>query len=319
MDTENARNDDYTMEFDPTSIKHMGLQMYSALPAVITELVANCWDANASKVDIQLPATPIGSDDAAEIVISDDGIGMSDQDIRDRYLVVGRDRRELDGSDKTPSPFCRKVMGRKGIGKFSGFGIAEEIEVESVQDGKTSRFRMNYEQMRKDGNSKRSISFPSLPPSGEVDKGTRITLRNITKYRKRRFSIDDLRKRLARRFSVIGVNDQFDVRTNNLSISAADRDLKQWLERDKEGKPYIWEYSDVEIEPDTDWRVSGWIGTLDRASSAVNDIECGIVLLARGKMVQEPFVFWAVVGQQFALSYIIGNCTSILSTKMKTQ
>ena len=40
MDTENARNDDYTMEFDPTSIKHMGLQMYSALPAVITELVA---------------------------------------------------------------------------------------------------------------------------------------------------------------------------------------------------------------------------------------------------------------------------------------
>jgi len=36
-------------------------------------------------------------------------------------------------------------------------------------------------------------------------------------------------------------------------------------------------------------------------------IQRGIVIMARGKMVQEPFVFDAVVGQQFALSYIIGE------------
>ena len=35
-----------------------------------------------------------------------------------KYVVTGRDRREDEGSDVTPLPFNRKVMGRKGIGKF---------------------------------------------------------------------------------------------------------------------------------------------------------------------------------------------------------
>jgi len=57
---------------------------------------------------------------------------------------VGRDRRLVESTDKTPLPFERPIMGRKGIGKFSAFGIAQEIEVESVHDGESSRFKMNY-------------------------------------------------------------------------------------------------------------------------------------------------------------------------------
>ena len=49
----------YRMEFDVGTIKHLGLQMYSTLPPVIGELVANGWDANATKVEITIPETPI--------------------------------------------------------------------------------------------------------------------------------------------------------------------------------------------------------------------------------------------------------------------
>ena len=45
----------YKMGFDPATIKHLGFQMYSTLPQVIGELVANAWDANATKVEISLP------------------------------------------------------------------------------------------------------------------------------------------------------------------------------------------------------------------------------------------------------------------------
>ena len=53
--------------------------------------------------------------------------------------------------------------------------------------------------------------------------------------------------------------------------------------------------------------MSGWIGALDRTSQDKDKIERGIALMARGKLVQEPFVFDATVGQQFALSYLIGE------------
>ena len=136
----------YKMEFDPATIKHLGFQMYSTLPQVIGELVANAWDANATEVKISIPVTRI-DEKTSEIVIIDNGIGMADDDVREKYLRIGRDRREKEQlGDETPAPLNRRVMGRKGIGKFSGFGIAKEIVVESVKDEETSHFRMNYEE-----------------------------------------------------------------------------------------------------------------------------------------------------------------------------
>lgn len=300
-----ASKDPFRMEFDVYTIKHLGLQMYSTLPPVIGELVANGWDANATKVEITIPETPI-DEQTSEIVISDDGIGMSDKEIREKYLIVGRDRRENEQSDETPPPYSRKVMGRKGIGKFSAFGIAKEIDVESIKDGEVSHFRMNYDELLERADE-RSIEFPSLDPTQTVSKGTKIILRYITKFKTRRISIAIIRRGLARRFAVIGAQQDFEVVINGSPISPEDRDLKRLLEKDMDGNPYLWKYENEEIQPETGWRVSGWIGALNRTTPDIDGIDRGIVLMARGKLVQEPFVFEAVVGQQFALSYLIGE------------
>lgn len=294
----------YEMKFDIGTIKHLGLQMYSTLPPVIGELVANAWDANATRVDITIPGEPINQE-SSEIIIEDNGIGMADEDIRERYLIIGRDRRERERSDKTPEPYERKIMGRKGIGKFSAFGIAKEIDVESVKNSKTSHFLMNYDELLKK-EKERVIELPQLHPTSTIFNGTKITLRNITRFKNRRISISTIRRGLARRFAVIGAMENFEVVINGTPISPEDRDFKRLLEKDADGKPYIWDY-DEEIEPETDWRVSGWIGALNRTSPAIDNVERGIVLMARGKLVQEPFVFDAVVGQQYALSYLIGE------------
>lgn len=299
-DTENP----YEMKFDIGTIKHLGLQMYSTLPPVIGELVANAWDANATRVDITIPDTPIDQE-RSEIIIKDDGIGMSDEDIRNKYLIIGRDRRADEKTDVTPGENGRKVMGRKGIGKFSAFGIAREIDVESVKNGETRHFLMNYDKLLEEADD-RVIELPQLPSTGTISIGTKITLRYITKFKNRRISIDIIRRGLARRFTVIGAKG-FEVVINNNPISPEDRDLKRLLAKDVNGDPYLWKYNEREIKDETGWTVSGWIGALSRTSPGIDKIDRGIVLMARGKLVQEPFVFDAVVGQQFALSYLIGE------------
>lgn len=305
METNYSDKDKYEMKFDIGTIKHLGLQMYSTLPPVIGELVANGWDANATRVEIIIPEAPLNSENS-EIIIKDNGLGMSDHDIREKYMVTGRDRRESEKLDKTPGPLRRKVMGRKGIGKFSSFGIAKEIEVESCRNGEISRFIMNYDRMLANS-EKRVIEFPSLHPTNTVTEGTKITLRKFTKFRTQRIQILRLRRGLARRFSVIGAQHDFEVVINGTQISPEERNLQALLAKDAEGNPYIWKYDNVDIADNEELPVSGWIGALDRTTPNLDGIDRGIALMARGKLVQEPFVFEANVGQQYALSYIIGE------------
>ena len=306
--TQNVRP--FEMDFDIATIKHLGLQMYSTLPPVIGELVANAWDANATEVEITIPEELI--EDHSQIIIKDNGIGMSDSDLREKYLIVGRDRRESENTEWTPEPHKRPIMGRKGIGKFSAFGIAKEIEIESVRKDKVSHFVMDYDEMLEstqqlESDQRPRAEFPSLDPTGNVSQGTMITLRQITKFRTRPISLKSLRRGLARRFSVIGEKWQFEVIINGDPISVEERDLKRLLAKDADGKPYLWEYDEVEIEPETGWTVTGWIGALERTTDAADGVERGISILARGKLVQEPFLFKAVVGQQYALSYLVGE------------
>ncbi len=200
----------------------------------------------------------------------------------------------------------RAVMGRKGIGKFSPFGIAREIEIETVSEGVTSRFVMNYDRIMKAGKEEK-ISFSNLEPTGNVSEGTLVT-RDLQRYRTQAPRISQLRQGLARRFSVI--SPTFEVIVNGQPITMDERNLQTKLDLDADGKPYLWTYDNVEVQEGSGWTVSGWIGALDRTTQANDGIQRGVAVMARGKLVQEPWVFDATVGQQYALSYLIGELTA---------
>jgi proteasome lid subunit RPN8/RPN11 len=57
--------------------------------------------------------------------------------VRDAYLDVGRDRREVEKTDRSPGG--RLLQGRKGVGKLAGFGIADIVEVQTVHKDKDSK------------------------------------------------------------------------------------------------------------------------------------------------------------------------------------
>ncbi len=62
---------EYTMRLSLSVLDHLGLNLYSNIPAVISEVVANSWDADATVVTIDIDKT------AGAITVTDNGIGMT--------------------------------------------------------------------------------------------------------------------------------------------------------------------------------------------------------------------------------------------------
>src|SRR6185312_1074605 len=171
---------DYELSIDLNALNHLGINLYSNVPAVISEVVANSWDADAENVWIAIDKNQ------GEITITDDGQGMCKDDINRRYLKVGYRKRD----ELTHTPLLRRhVMGRKGIGKLSLFSIADTIEVRSAKpvSGKLSLngFEMNGPQIAKvieQGNpGVKYYPTPIKPATITITKGTEITLRDLKK------------------------------------------------------------------------------------------------------------------------------------------
>ena len=127
----------YTMTISRLTIDKLGVKLYDKVSAVIAELVSNSYDADATEVVIEAPMgrylASKGQNpqtEEYEIVVSDNGIGMTPAQANDYYLKVGAERRvdQRPGRGAT-SPKGRKVMGRKGVGKLAPFGICDVIEV----------------------------------------------------------------------------------------------------------------------------------------------------------------------------------------------
>ena len=98
------------------AIKHFGRNLYTTNPPAIAELVANAWDAYATECAIYYNET--------DLVIIDNGIGMTDNEFQERYARSGFTK-NLD--IRIPEKFSpRPYMGKKGIGKFSAFSLADK-------------------------------------------------------------------------------------------------------------------------------------------------------------------------------------------------
>jgi len=305
----------FRMTVDLNVLDHLADGLYSSVGAVLTEAVANSWDADAISVKITLDI------EGDRIHIEDDGIGMDVPAVNERYLRVGYRRR---GEGDT-TPRGRMVMGRKGIGKLSLFSIAEQIEIETQKYGKDSvGLRILTSDLRKAMEDRKLEYNPEPIPNHSVqfpnNHGTRITLSELKRARLREMASNSLRRRLARRFSIIGSND-FRVIVNGADVTPGDREDLRFVE-------YLWKFGDTQVDatvcphlarmdtiPDKadewsnpSWQVRGWIGTVDRPkrlATPEGNLN-SIVVLARGRLVDED-VLGQVAGAEVYTKYLTGQ------------
>ena len=303
------------MKLSLNILQHLGLNLYSNVPAVLSEVVANAWDADAGKVRIELDK---GRD---RIVIEDDGCGMTRDEVVDRFLLVGYQRR-IRQPGPTPER-GRSPMGRKGIGKLSLFSIANEITVETNRDGERTALRMRLDAVRAAIEEAEGDYHPEELAESEFDRehGTRITLGQLRR-RQTISTAEGLRKRLARRFSIIGPSHDFSITVNGDEITPEDRGYHDRLQ-------YLWMYGDQSStvsrcgnldenesrEPSfpvpgvAELTVDGWLGTVQE-SGQLRD-EHGenlnrIAIYVRGKMAQEDLLGDFTERGIYA-SYLIGE------------
>lgn len=276
------------IKFAGRLIDLLGQQMYGGAVPSVAELVANAWDADAKKVEITIP--PDVKTPGAEIIVRDFGVGMSFEELNKFYLHVGYERRirgeRTDGG--------RLVMGRKGIGKLAGFGIAEDILVTSIKNGHLVELGLNYTKLR---GLETTAEFEFDPvrdePSTEPD-GVIVTFKNLKLSRS--INADSFRTSMARRFALGSESMQISVNTVPIT---------------KEDINFEFRYPDTgwtEEEIDGFGKIEYWFGFLN---NTIQDAELrGVSVFARERVAQfTPFFFNLTGGinGQVALEYLTGQ------------
>lgn len=295
------------LRIQPHIIDHLGIKMYQKVVDVVAEFVSNAWDADANHVAI------VCSDD--KILIDDDGVGMSFDECQTKFLVVGRDRRKTDGTDRSRSG--RPVLGRKGIGKFAGFGIANEVLVTTVSSdtGELTSFILDVNAILNADDSE-AVEIKVLRSDGpsktqSAKHGTKIELRGVHAPAA---VGEQLGKELARRFLLPSMHSDFEISIDGTKMPDAFTEKMEYIfpaslsDKEKQARHLEIDADGWAIEPlasgdNVRWRVGFF-------ASPISDEDLrGISIFARGKMAQKPFFFDLSGGMsaQHGLEYMTGQ------------
>ena len=123
-------------------VRTLGSIVQSAEVA-LTELVANAWDAGASEVKITVPE----GDEDHVLVIRDDGVGMTADQFREKWMTLGYDRVRHQGMWAEFPPervdWRRPAYGRNGLGRHAMLCFGPIYEVETRRSGHASHFTVS--------------------------------------------------------------------------------------------------------------------------------------------------------------------------------
>jgi hypothetical protein len=299
------------------TLEHFGVQMYKRREVAIAELVANCWDAGSKEVYVTVPTGSQYHQATSQITIRDTGQGMTHDEVQHAYLVLGRNRRKTGGTEielpldfqdptmpnlpeatETPLTKKRRIMGRKGIGKLAGFGLARRMTVSTWRDGKGLEFYLNLDELKLDDNASDAVPIQWKWITPEHDHGpSGTTVKMEVLKHKTAIDVLKLRMSLARRFSRT-VKGEMRIVVNGYELPdpTPPLDFRHPIE-------------DVIQESLHDGQnVKYWYGF---AQNIIHDRELrGFTILVNGKVAQAPPYFFeveATASGQHSTKYVIGE------------
>ncbi|WP_166680550.1 TIGR02391 family protein [Kribbella sp. VKM Ac-2566] len=269
--------------------------MYSHLPNALAELIANAYDADATKVRVFLR----DDDDGRAVVVEDNGHGMGLGDLQDKYLRIGRNRRaEDDGRSESGR---RVVAGKKGLGKLALFGIGETILLTTKRHGESAELQvaLSWSDIKHATGTEYHPALSSRAASVETH-GTTVELTKL--HRRTPVNARELAQSLGRLFGYLDEDFEIEV------IDAAG--LKRPVDRDSRLNS---------IDTDVEWRIPEDLpvdlraevpndkirGRIVAAAKPVPAEQRGVALYAHGRLANEP-EFYGVSESSYAFSYLTG-------------
>jgi hypothetical protein len=324
----------YELRISRLTVEKLGVKLYDRASAVVAELIANSYDADADAVTVRLPLSTLlatkqkqgpPNDHGYVVEVEDNGHGMTHDEAIDFYLNVGRDRRaEAGGKFALSRKKQRHVMGRKGIGKLAPFGVCRIIEVlssggdpvveidkatgkQTTLGYQTSHFILDYDRIvAKDTDERVPLDKGSEDGKLRPKRGTIIRMRSFLP--KRIPDAETFHRQLATRFVV--ADKDFKIIVEDTRNSAANPPCEvQRISAKFQPNTYLdLSARPVQTEDGENLPVTGWIAMGEK--NYEHEETAGIRIYARGKYVAATRDFEQVTGfhGEFTVrSYIIGE------------
>lgn len=277
------------MRFEAHTIEHLGVKMYSHTPPAIAELIANSYDACAKQVRIQLY-----SGKKFKIEVTDNGDGMTFDEINNFFLKIGRNRRKENQQNS-----CERVpTGKKGLGKLALFGLGNKITIITKKEKSKVKFTLDYNQILDwDGTD--------YTPTFEIEKindetGTIIILEELK--RKTNYPIDEYVSHLSKLFNFKDNNFKVYISLNdNPPIEIHNR-----LKYENIIPQFEWNYNEIMNIVNSDYENKDKIfGNFITTEKPLKPGLRGITLYANGRMVNSAEFFGRSESSHF-YSYLTG-------------
>jgi signal transduction histidine kinase len=168
--------------FDANTFRLLGRELITDRITAVFELVKNCYDANSTDVIVDFHNVVANLEDR-KITIMDNGIGMSLEDVKDKWMVVGTKSKRTQHFSEPP--FNRRFVGEKGIGRFAVDKLGEKLVIKTKKKGATNWLLVNinwedYEKASKEPQLKLFTdienSYSYTPASDENEQGTTLEI-----------------------------------------------------------------------------------------------------------------------------------------------
>ena len=327
----------YKMTISRLTVDKLGVKLYDRVSAVMAELVANSYDGDATEVKVSAPMGHILAtkdkgqvlDKGYTIEITDNGVGMTPEEINNFYLPVGKERRIDPQRGDRSKKFNRKVMGRKGVGKLAPFGVCQHIEVitsggEKIKGKNESGIAVTGYQtahliLRRDLilSDTDKAYYPEVGKLDETIRPNTGTTLRLSVFDKRRVpTIDQFERQFSQRFGISTANWQVILldstkdsrdpdcsrRVGHFTVPTMDsteikfKEVKQGKAQDKS------EYSAVDSEgnhisdlkagftlEDRFYPITGWVGYSKKPYR--DDLMAGVRIYCRGKIAAQSHIF----------------------------
>ncbi len=190
-----------TITVDKSHIITIGERLYEQSIELIRELVNNAYDADATRVDVNVTEK--------EIVVADNGEGMNMEGLV-QYFNVG-------SGEKLVNPlsprFGRNRIGQFGVGKFASLAAASRFEVTTQKGDFAARVVFDKERWVEGGDSWQ-IPLTILERDGERGDGTTVRLVDLS----RAFKPEDVTQRIAEGVPIRAKN--FSVYVNGYRVAS---------------------------------------------------------------------------------------------------
>ena len=196
--------------FSYYALKLLGKNLYSNPWSAISELVANGLDAQATSVKLFIN---MSNKEHSTIEILDNGSGMSYEDLANKYVFMGKNKR-----DNLPNELKNTVMGRKGIGKLAALFLSKKyyIITKTQEEGETAWYLDSknaddssiptLEKCSTNDANVETIDIWSTYKSGTLIKLTDVDLTGIGYYK-----LEGLKARLANFFLTDSLRSSIEI------------------------------------------------------------------------------------------------------------